>query len=177
MAPAHAPPTKIISSTPLSPAQAHAFLSSFTTAAEASKNDAHNGHNEIVLTNLKRIEQALIGIHVPRPVQGDMDIEGLTDMAAPLVDHFFPVEGEGEEQDGEEREEQKWQEREESDENNIDALDHRRDEGQNGSIPAAQTVAMKKADKKARRKEEKKHRAEQRMKEKEAEDTVADDSE
>lgn len=169
MAPAHAPPTKILSSTPLSPAQAHAFLTSFTAAAEASKNDAHNGHNEIVLTNLKRIEQALIGIHVPRPVQGDMDIEGLTDMAAPLVDQIFPVEGEWEEQEGGEREE--------SGENNIDVLDHRRDEDQNESIPAVQTVARKKADKKARRKEEKKHRAEQRMKEKEAEDTVGDDSE
>lgn len=171
MAPAHAPPTKILSSTPLSPAQAHAFLASFTTAAEASKNDAHNGHNEIVLTNLKRIEQALIGIHVPRPVQGDMDIEGLTDMAAPLVEHVFTVEGEGEVQGEEEKEE------EENGEDNIDVLNYERDEGQNRNIPAVQTMVNKKADKKARRKEEKKHRAEQRMKEKEAGDTVGSDSE
>lgn len=169
MAPAHAPPTKILSSTPLSPAQAHAFLTSFTTAAEASKNDAHNGHNEIVLTNLKRIEQALIGIHVPRPVQGDMDIEGLTDMAAPLVEHVFTVEGEGDVR-GEEEEE-------ENGEDNIDVLDYERDEDRNRNIPAVQTTVNKKADKKARRKEEKKHRAEQRMKEKEAGDTVGSDSE
>lgn len=165
MAPVHAPPTKILSSTPLSPAQAHTFLTAFTTAAEASKNDAHNSHNEIVLTNLKRIEQALIGIHVPRPVQGDMDIEGLTDMAAPLV---YPVEGEWEEE-GEE----------DNGEDNIDALDER-DENRNRSIPAVQTATRKvdkKADKKARRKEEKKHRAEQRMKEKEGSDTADDNSE
>lgn len=172
MAPVHAPPTKILSSTPLSPAQAHAFLTAFTTAAEASKNDAHNGHNEIVLTNLKRIEQALIGIHVPRPIQSDMDIEGLTDMAAPLVYH---VEGEWEE----EEEEGGDDNGEDNGEDNIDASDER-DEDRDRSIPAVQTVTRKvdkKADKKARRKEEKKHRAEQRMKEKESGDMVDDDSE
>lgn len=171
MARVQAPPTKILSSTPLSPAQAHAFLAAFTTAAEASKNDAHNGHNEIVLTNLKRIEQALIGIHVPRPVQGDMDIEGLTDMAAPLVEHIFP-EGEGEEQDRGKREE-----REDNGENSIDGPDEWDEQDQSRSIPAVQTVAKtdKKADKKARRKEEKKQRAEQRMKEKMAGGDVVDD--
>lgn len=170
MAPLHSPPTKILSSTPLSPTQAHAFLTAFTTAAEASKNDAHNGHNEIVLANLRRIEQALIGIHVPRPVQDGMDIEGLTDMAAPIVE-VFPMEGEWEEQAGEGGED--------NGEDGIDAPDMR-DEVRNRSIPAVQTVVRKvdkKADKKARRKEEKKHRAEQRTKEKEAADMVDDDSE
>lgn len=161
MAPPHTPPTKIISSTPLSSAQAHTFLTSFTAAAEASRSDVHNGHNEIVFTNLKRIEQALIGIHVPRPVQSDLELEGLTDMAAPIVEEIVPVEGEGEEQEGENRENGK---------DDIDALREGGDEGEVGNrgIPAIQAGvkgrADKKADKKARRKEEKKQRAEQRKK-------------
>lgn len=169
MAPLHAPPTKILSSTPLSAAQAHAFLTNFTTAVEASKNDVHNSHNEIVFTNLKRIEQALIGVHIPRPVQSDLDIEGLTDMTAPIVEQVVPIEREGEEQEG--------YEEEEGGEDDINVLRDGDGEDQNRSIPAVHTGAKKvdkKADKKARRKEEKKQRAEQRKKEKEAEDANED---
>lgn len=160
----HAPPTKVLSSKPLSPAQAHAFLTSFTTAADAAKNDTHNGHNEIVLTNLKRIEQALIGIHVPRPVQGDLDIEGLTDMTAPIMEQIVPVEGEGEEQENI---------REENGEDNIDALEDVVEEVRNTVIPVVKadgkTRADKKAAKKARRKEEKKQRAELRKEKEDSE--------
>lgn len=169
MAPLHAPPTKILSSTTLSAAQAHAFLIDFTTAVEASKNDVHNGHNEIVFTNLKRIEQALIGVHIPRPVQSDLDIEGLTDMTAPIVEQVIPIEREGEEQEG--------YEEEEGGEDDINVLRDGDGEGRNRSTPAVQTGAKKvdkKADKKARRKEEKKQRAEQRKKEKEVEDANED---
>jgi hypothetical protein len=167
MAPYHAPPTKVLSSTPLSSSQAHAFLSTFTLAA----NDGGAGQNEIVLTNLKRIEQALLGIYVPRPVKEDMILEeGMTDMAAPIAGEEVPVEGVREE----------YVEGEENGEDEMYALEDREEE-RNTMIPEVTTAKKpkvdKKADKKARRKEEKKARAEQRKKERHDEDDDEDDDE
>ncbi|KAI5853082.1 hypothetical protein DFP73DRAFT_523123 [Morchella snyderi] len=168
MAPYHAPPTKVLSSKPLSSSQAHAFLSTFTLAA----NGGGAGQNEIVLTNLKRIEQALLGIYVPRPVKEDMILEeGMTDMAAPIADEEAPVEGVGEE----------YVEGEENGEDEMYALEDREEGQRNTMIPevsaAKKPKVDKKADKKARRKEEKKARAEQRKKERQDEDEDEDEDE
>ncbi|RPA92170.1 hypothetical protein L873DRAFT_1794440 [Choiromyces venosus 120613-1] len=56
------PPTTLHGSTPLSPRSAESFLSAFLADASRKPNQ-----NEIVLTNLLRVQQALAGVYVPPP--------------------------------------------------------------------------------------------------------------
>jgi hypothetical protein len=142
------PPSKIIVSAPLPSQHAHQFLSDFLTESER-----YHRNDEISLANLRRINKALQGIHVPRPAE--------------LAPHTNvprtkpPTEGEAVASKNIEPEEgaDEWGEvGGASDEVNVNPVEI-------DPVPAVASQkekALKKAEKKARRKEDKHSRAEKR---------------
>ncbi|KAL7270625.1 hypothetical protein RUND412_006668 [Rhizina undulata] len=152
MVPLCNPPTQIISTTPLSASEAASHLSTFLSALPTT---ATPQTNDLVLSNLRRIHQALQGIHVPRPLSQE---EALARLEAQESQSQPPTRGEAvnaedvvAEDDGEYGE--------------GGRLDNRpRSEIQ--WVPEVEVKGDKKKDKKARRKAEKKMREDKRRKEK-----------
>lgn len=61
------PPTRIVNSTIVSPADAQAFLSAFIVKADTDRSTSARG--ELVLSDQRRIEKALQGVFIPKPVE------------------------------------------------------------------------------------------------------------
>lgn len=66
-APAALPPTRIVSSKLVSPTDAQAFLSAFILKADTDRHTSARG--ELVLSDQRRIEKALEGVFIPKPVE------------------------------------------------------------------------------------------------------------
>jgi len=142
------PPSKIIASVPLPSQHAHQFLSEFLTESEH-----YHRNDEISLANLRRINKALQGIHVPRPAE--LALHSNVPRAKP------PTEGEAvaSKNIGTEEGADEWGEVGGArDEVNINP-------GEIAPFPviaSQKEKALRKAEKKARRKEDKHSRAEKR---------------
>src|SRR5436853_7609687 len=67
MSAAARPPTQIISSTTVLPSQARNFLSTFILKADADRHTSSRG--DLVLSDQRRIEQALQGVFIPKPAE------------------------------------------------------------------------------------------------------------
>ena len=61
------PPTRVLSSANITPDAAHAFLSCFIAKADADRHTSARG--DLVLADQRRIEQALQGVFIPKPVE------------------------------------------------------------------------------------------------------------
>lgn len=164
------PPTKVISSTTILPSQARNFLSTFILKADADRHTSSRG--DLVLSDQRRIEQALQGVFIPKPV--DATKTATTELNSPVVTNAARMNSQGgrrtaaTEEDNDEQEEGQEDEQEEG--------------GRGGGRPSHYALqdevptvesqshseegkAKRKADKKQRLKEEKKQRAEARAKE------------
>jgi hypothetical protein len=134
------PPTRVLSTTKISTAQAQTFLANFILTADADRNTSARG--DLVLSDQRRIEKALQGVYMPKPIEKPIV------KAAPVAEPAAAPE----------EEEQQDEEMAEAGEEEVEVV-----------APSKGTVdkAKRKAEKKARAKEEKKRKAEERAKEKE----------
>lgn len=60
-------PTRIVKSTIVSPAEAQTFLSAFILKADTDRHTSSRG--DLVLSDQRRIEKALQGVFIPKPVE------------------------------------------------------------------------------------------------------------
>ncbi|KAA8905540.1 hypothetical protein FN846DRAFT_890469 [Sphaerosporella brunnea] len=136
------PPTRVVAAQKISPAQAQTFLANFILKADADKNTSARG--ELVLSDQRRIEKALLGVYVPKPVEASV----VAEKKKPVKVHEVAEEQEAEVMEEEEPQQQQ-------------------SEMVEAAAPSGGSVdkEKRKAEKKARMKEERKRRAAERAKE------------
>jgi len=144
------PPTRVISSTVVSPTDAHTLLAAFVARADAERHTSARG--DLVLSDQRRIVSALQGVFIPKPVETfDTDIKEVKGRAPRVTP--------GVQEEGEDVEVGNWATAQ-SGGNEVDAP------ALKGEETGGADKEKRKADKKARMKEEKKRRATERAKEK-----------
>lgn len=156
------PPTKVISSTTVLPSQARDFLSTFILKADTDRHTSSRG--DLVLSDQRRIEQALQGVFIPKPIEaGNATETARTELNSPVVTNAAQINSQG---DGEVAEEEE-KEGEGGGGPSHYALQDEVPivESQSHSEEGKVDKAKRKAEKKQRLKEEKKQRAEARAKE------------
>jgi hypothetical protein len=138
--PVSLPPTRVLSTTKITPAQAQTFLANFILTADVDRNASARG--DIVVSDQRRIEKALQGVYMPKPVEKPIV------KAAPIAE---PAAAQEWEQQDEEMAQAGGEE--------VVA---------EAAAPSGGAVdkEKRKADKKARAKEDRKRKAEERAKEK-----------
>jgi len=152
MATTQLPPTRVVSSKIVSPSEACKFLSRFIQKAD--QDITSHARGDLVLSDQRRIEQALQGVFMPKPKElSEEQVQGQTAVERPLESTGTSVQV-SEVANGEE--DGPW----------ADDAVYR--EAQRGKIPESRGGAgpddkqQRKVDKKARLKEEKRKRAEAR---------------
>jgi hypothetical protein len=157
MATTQLPPTRVVSSKIVSPSEAHKFLSRFIQKADQDLSSHARG--DLVLSDQRRIEQALQGVFVPKPKElSEEQVQGQTDVDRPL--ELTGANVQVSELANGKKDGRQW----------ADGAVYK--EAQRGKIPGNQGGAepddkqKRKADKKARLREEKRKRAEAREMEK-----------
>ncbi|KAF8531311.1 hypothetical protein BDD12DRAFT_903117 [Trichophaea hybrida] len=152
------PPTKVLSSAAVLPSKAHTFLSTFILKADNDRDTSSRGN--LVLSDQRRIEKALQGVFIPKPVEV-LDVAG-TALRTPEVTKAGKNAMEDVVNDEEAEE-------------TGESAEHHGVRVQSDDVPAPRKQSQstggvvdkekRKADKKLRLKDEKKRRAEERAKE------------
>jgi hypothetical protein len=150
------PPTKVLSSAAVLPSEAHTFLSTFILKADTDRHTSSRGN--LVLSDQRRIEKALQGVFIPKPVEA-LEVARAA-LRTPVVTKAYKTATEEVVNDEEVEETGEW-------------AGHRRIQNDEAPAPQSQSQSVggvvdkekRKADKKERLKDEKKQRAEERAKE------------